>query len=612
MKCLLRIILYLSSLSALGCHNGLFSMNQDATNSGEETDSPGVVSQPNILRNFDPQLISTLQDAQERSVKLNDLKKNSENSSFYINDHIVFSKELNKKESKDISLHIHTQCIESETHKKFTKNTTMDYKNEIMLIELIPEQLFSYGNSWWLNEQTYNPTCSFHFEAQNKAGDTHYFELPHLPILSFDNSLNLSLIQQTPPSDNIERVAHFPVLKFDQIEDYAVIAGRDTTVDQLKLICETFDLSFNVDDLIHYDLWKLQGWTSISAEDRANQPCRFVSFNNDYIVGVSQLFPIVFPTQNMTVQLITDTKEIDSLKNKYPLSVEGYDFNGIDQMKSDLKKDNNLGAYHNLAVLKIENQNIDTVHLYIPQTGFHTDAHFFYDNFLHEVLIGDRIFPMYNQGVFITMENAAQFVLTPSLIKAKEQVMEINDEGLQMVYQDSHVLLTLETGATALIPLSVNIESQCNFKDNWLGEPRRLRLMKNVGMVFEGNMFPIYKVLDVTNVDSAQRTVIGSIVENSNEHLANAFRLDVGLDTKENFDKHFYQNTCLAFQISRFNQASIAHQGTWKVQSKRTRNNKRQVQFTKDHEHSLSQAQNIFMQDELKRLHEAQQLASRK
>ena len=120
---------------------------------------------------------------------------------------------------------------------------------------------------------------------------------------------------------------------------------------------------------------------SIQEEDKINQACRFVSSNNNYTVGVSQLFPIVFPTQKMTVQLITDSQEIDFLKDKYPLSVAGYDFNGISQMKSDFKKDNNLGAYHNLAVLKIENQSIDTVHLYIPDTSFHTDVHFFYDRF---------------------------------------------------------------------------------------------------------------------------------------------------------------------------------------------------------------------------------------
>ena len=46
-------------------------------------------------------------------------------------------------------------------------------------------------------------------------------------------------------------------------------------------------------------------------------------------------------------------------------------------MKSDLKKDNKLGVYHNIAVVKIENQSIDTVHLYMPETSFYTDAHFF-------------------------------------------------------------------------------------------------------------------------------------------------------------------------------------------------------------------------------------------
>ena len=119
MKYIIKTILYLSLANILGgCSDHLGSTNDDQ----------GVVSQPNILRNFDPRLISTLQNKQKRSIKLNDLVKNMEDSNFYINDHIVFSGEKKKeKEKKNIKLHIQTQCIESETQKKFTKNTIMDY-----------------------------------------------------------------------------------------------------------------------------------------------------------------------------------------------------------------------------------------------------------------------------------------------------------------------------------------------------------------------------------------------------------------------------------------------------------------------------------------------------
>ncbi|MDE0151871.1 MAG: hypothetical protein OXK80_05185 [Bdellovibrionales bacterium] len=595
MKCVLRAILYLSLISAFGCNNN------SPLNSTPDTD--GVVSQPNILRNFDPRLISTLQDKQERSIKLNDLIKNLETSSFYINDNIVFSKDENGQANKNITLHVHTQCIESETQKKFTQNVSMEYKDAIMLIELIPEQLFSYGNSWWLNETTYNPTCSFQFEAKNKAGDIHIFELPHLPILSFDNSQNLSLIEQQIPSNEVERVSQFPILKFDQIEDYAVISGKNTTVDQLKLICETFNLSFDVDDLIHYDLWKLQGWASIEQEARINQPCRFVSFNDEHVVGISQLFPIVFQAQEMTTQLITDFTEIEALKDHYPLSVEGYDFNGISQMMSDFKKDNSLGSYHNLAVLKIENSSADQVHLYIPNTSFYTNTHFFYNDFFHEVLIEDRMYLMYDKGVFVTMPESAQFILTPSLIKAKDQNMEVSDEGYHIVYENNHALLTLTAGATALIPLSVNIERQCDFKNNWTGEERMLNNIQNVGMVFEGDILPIYRVLDVTDVESAQKTIIGSIMNNPQQ---NAFRLDVGLTPTRNINKHFYNNTCTAFQTSRFDPISIAHQGTWKLQSKN-----KKIQFTKDPNHSLSEEQNKFIRNKVNEIMEHQELARR-
>ena len=213
---------------------------------------------------------------------------------------------------------------------------------------------------------------------------------------------------------------------------------------------------------------------------------------------------------------------------------------------------------------------------------------------------------MHNQGVFITVPDAAQFILTPSLIKAKDHSMEINDEGHHMVYEDNYVLLTLTAGATALIPLSVNIEQQCDFKNNWVGEQRMLRIINNVGMVFEGDMFPIYQVLDVTDILSAQKTIIDSVTENPHHNLTDAFRLDVTLNMRENFDKHFYKNTCTAFQTSRFDQASVAHQGTWKVRSKN-----RNIRFTKDLEHSLSEAQNRFSRRQINRIIE-QQLARRK
>ncbi len=598
----LIIVLYLSLFSILGCGGSLHSASTEKADSTGAADPSGVVSQPSILRNFDPRLISTLQNEKERSVKLNELLKNVETSTFYVNDHIVFSEE-DEKENRDIVLHVQTQCIESKTQKKFTKKTKMDYKNEIMLIELIPERLFSYGSLWWLDEKIQNPTCSFHFEAKNKAGDVHYFELPHLPILSFDNSLNLSLIQQTPPSKDIERVEQFPALKFDQIENYAVISGKSAIVDQLKLICETFDLSFDVDNLIHYDLWKLQGWTSIPAENRVNQPCRFVSFNKNHIAGISQLFPIVFPAQGMTVKIITDVQTINSLKKRYPLSREGYEFNGRKHMKSDFEKDRNLGAYHHLAVLKFENYTIDTVQLYIPQTSFYADVHFFYDNILHGMNMGENRVFFRHLGSFVTMKNAAQFTLTPSLIKAPSQDIEMSNAGFHAFYQDNHILITLEAESVAFIPLSINIEKQCRFKKNWLGEQRMLKAVRNIGMIFEGSLFPIYQVLDITNVDSAQRTIIGSITENDQEQTVDSFRLDIGLDIDRGINKHFYHNTCTSMQISRFDQASLTHPETWKVRSKK---NDTDVHFTKDTDHSLSQKQDQLIKKGIQKLLEEQ------
>ena len=88
-----------------------------------------------------------------------------------------------------------------------------------------------------------------------------------------------------------------------------------------------------------------------------------------------------------------------------------------------------------------------------------------------------------------------------------------------------------------------------------------------------------------------KKTIIDFIKPYQNP--SNAFRLDVGMDIEENINKYFYKNTCSAFKALRFDTASTVHQGAWKV--KTTENN--EIQFTKDPEHSLSQAENVFTQN---------------
>ena len=123
-----------------------------------------------------------------------------------------------------------------------------------------------------------------------------------------------------------------------------------------------------------------------------------------------------------------------------------------------------------------------------------------------------------------------------------------------------------------------------------------LRSVDNIGMVFEGGLFPIYQVLDVTNVGAAQRTIIRSITATAPERSADSFRLDVGLDMTGKFNKYFYHNTCNALKTSRFDQASLIHPETWEVQSKR---NSKDIQFTKNSEHSLSQKQDQLIKEKL-------------
>ena len=298
------ILIFICFLFLPGCvlDNSPFDTSlEDSSSVSSVTEEPtGLVPEPTI-DSSNISIISTLQTQDGRSMKLSGMVEDLDQSSFYINDQIIFSNETESDHDTNIQFTISTHCIVSSatsSAKNFTKKITMEYKDKIRLLELLPEEIFIYGDKWWEDQQTTLPTCGFQFVATNKNGDTHFFSLPHLPVASFEDSLTVSLTKElTIYSDplEIDSVNQFPMLVFHpnkKLEGYRVLSALETQVDQLKLICEHTDFSIPVSDVKSYQLQDIPGLsttltqTSLVTKSEtsdnlllqhqiSSQPCRF-------------------------------------------------------------------------------------------------------------------------------------------------------------------------------------------------------------------------------------------------------------------------------------------------------------------------------------------------
>ena len=117
---------------------------------------------------------AALNGKEHRTVQLTGMMEQLENSTFYLDDHIVFSTQ-NKNNFSDVRFSVSSECVESTQQKTFRKNIEMEYQENIPLAALIPEEIFPYGMQWWSEDNPRSPSCSFQFQAQNKEKDIHYF-----------------------------------------------------------------------------------------------------------------------------------------------------------------------------------------------------------------------------------------------------------------------------------------------------------------------------------------------------------------------------------------------------------------------------------------------------
>ena len=601
----------------------------------------GLVAEPTI-DSSQVSLISTLQRNDGRSTKLNGIVQDLNNSSLYINDKIIFSTEKkNKSSDPQIQFSISTHCIHSST-THFTKETTIQYRNEISLIELLPEEIFIYGHPWWKDSHHLPPTCGIHFTATNQQKDVHWFRLPHLPIVDLENSLFLSLIKEpTLDSDplQLDSVNQFPMLIFHpntKLTGYQILSAVETKVDQIKLICENVNFSIPVLDTKLYHLQNIPGLTrtlfqssyvesseedSLQAPYPISQACRFMSLYQNHIVGVSQLFPLVFP---MTHQLEI---HVDSIQEN--------ELDGRKKLLSDFFQQKPLGTYHSVAQLNIKNNSHGILQLYMPSTSFFTTAKYFYHGFAHYAyeeyaqnssLLSTWHFSLYNHlkqhellmgglnaglvkgiGFFAPMDiPSARFSFTNQTVNHGMDRTVIQN-GSRVVWSDEEnpsALITLQPSAVLKLPLSVSIDDGCilNYDELFTESYLKRKGPSNqwvipTAVIFEGENPALQQVLDNQNFESARNSVIATLSPSTTRQQKDTtFSIPFGRyqsvtaiqDKTKKQNIRFYRNSCQKMKQGIADIFLKQDKESWVLSRGKQ---KEQVQFRHDSNYSLSDAE---------------------
>ena len=555
------------------------------------------LSEPSLVTEK-PQLISTLNGEYQRSIRLNGLVDDIENSTFYINDYIEFEKMEGLSETTQF--HITTQCMEPNNQNKFTRKVVIPFKERVHLIELLPEEIFSYGNHWWIESETQDPTCSFNFKATNTSGDIHYFELPHLPIALFEHSWNLSLIDKSSPiSEGKEATKEFPMLVMKNLSNYKLVSHSSSSIDQLKLICrEREHLDFSVNNQQQYDLWGLQGWSEISSDSNLYQPCRFLSLKENEVIGISQSFPLVSPMEenSFAVQTIhskpyrseTTDSEIPFL-NARPLSAYSL---LSDLMYPSVYTNYSLHEiYFDILGFKIKNLGKEPLKLLLPYTGKKMDTYLFFQYIGHTIRarsdlnLNQNSFKVYRK-YFVHKEKKADLIMSRigfDSIYGDRTIIDELHGGNQVVYKprptDSPDEIDIRT-VYALVTVQPESELVLNFTlfskndtdlclNKSVGNDKGEENQEVVGMILEGDPLTIYRVLDNSDLDSASRTIVQ---EYQWEKDPNGKTLPVKWDLwNTNLDNNsktysgtFFKNTCKAAKNNSFAK-STSNDPSWSI-----------------------------------------------
>ena len=206
--------------------------------------------------------------------------------------HIHFTKldTTSKTSLTDITLTIQTHCIVN-TDKQITQTFTKPIKPSISILELIPQDVFLFTKST-------PPVCSFSFHAKNKAGDSHYFKLPPIPIDNFPDKHRLKII--SPSGTEISK--EFPYVLFNEFHNYWISFPTQEPSRHLHFICENNTSSSFITSQQFIPFWHFPP-IPINKDLKkliTNQPyqkCRILSYHNKTREAVSLTFHLVHDIQ---------------------------------------------------------------------------------------------------------------------------------------------------------------------------------------------------------------------------------------------------------------------------------------------------------------------------
>ena len=360
-------LIYFFLIFLFGCTNPLDSstelsseLSSELLNEQQSTPSPqgqgGLVSEPQIVDIDYNEVYVTQKTAlpvNTRSVRLTEMREES-SQNYFLEDRIVFSeKEEIEEAHSNITLLFNTSCINGQTEERVTYSGSFAYKNQINLIELIPEKLFLVQK----NDSRHH-SCDFKFEAQNTEGSTHFFDLPHLPVHSFDEVVNLSLHDKNTDFSKAMTLNKKLIVYFDHMKDYGYYLDvwYDDIIDEVRLVCDDIDYSFKITNQTRHQLSLIPGWDQIPESQRKDQNCRFLSLKSGSIIGLSQSFYLIFNDKDI------QTTVIKNFNN------DSYNQEILPELDRSLKES---WGFEELTIpdfitLRIENKGDQEKNIYIP------------------------------------------------------------------------------------------------------------------------------------------------------------------------------------------------------------------------------------------------------
>ena len=324
-----------------------------------------LVPEPKVIDiNYDEVFVTrtTQLPVNTRIIKLTEMDRGKAQN-YFLEDRIVFSEK--EEERSDVTLLFETHCLDGQNGEVVYHEGSMKYKNQINLIELIPEKLFS-------KQEIHS--CNFKFKAQNKKGLIHLFDFPHLPVHSFDQTVNISFHNSSTDFSKEFNLNEEMIVHFDHLKDhgYYLDVWYDNTINEIKLVCDFINHSFAVRNDERYYLFQIPGWNRIPVSEKKDQNCRLLTLSNEHVTGVSQSFYLDFEDHHINTEVVQNfdndfyNQEIlpkidESLKTTY----------GFEDLQ-----------FSNFLTLKVENTGDYIKSLYIPSiVEIDKNYHFFWRNY---------------------------------------------------------------------------------------------------------------------------------------------------------------------------------------------------------------------------------------